>query len=73
MMRGRTYAGAGPVPLGHRTWGGHRGLLVLGDCYGNHVCFSWRAAGARYQIDLHGWEPFPNAVAALRRIVSSTG
>jgi hypothetical protein len=73
MMRRRTYAGSGPVPLGRRTWGGHRGLLVLGDCYGNHVCFRWRAAAVGYQIDLHGWEPFPQAVAALRRIVSSTG
>jgi hypothetical protein len=61
-----------PVPLGRRTWGGHRGPLVLGDCCGNHLCFRWRAAAAAYQIDLHGWEPFPETVSVLRRIVSST-
>lgn len=71
MMRGRDFLTSGSVPLGRRTWGGHRGLLVLGDCYGNHLCFRWRAAGVGYQIDLHGWEPFPQIVSALRRIVSS--
>jgi hypothetical protein len=71
MMRGREYVGSGPVPLGHRTWGRHRGVLVLGDCYGNHLCFRWRDGRMAYQIDLHGWEPFPETVAALRRIVSS--
>jgi len=45
---------------------------VLGDCYGDHLCFRWRVAGRAYQIDLHGWEPFLQTVAALRRIVSST-
>jgi hypothetical protein len=34
-MRGRGFLGAGAVPFGRRTWGGHPGLLVLGDCYGN--------------------------------------
>jgi hypothetical protein len=73
MMRGRGFVGAEVVPFGRRTWGGRRGVLVLGDCYGNHLCFRWRAAGTAYQIDLHAWEPFPQAVSALRRIVSSTG
>jgi hypothetical protein len=70
--RASTGAGLAPVPLGRRTWGGHHGLLVLGDCFGNHLCFRWRAAAAAYHIDLHGWEPFPETVSAPRRIVSST-
>lgn len=73
MMRGREYEGSSPVPLGTRTWGGHRGLLVLGDCFGNHLCFRWRAGGGADQLDLHGWEPFPETVGALRRMVSSLG
>jgi hypothetical protein len=72
VMRGRSFLAARRVPFGRRTWGGHDGVLVLGDCFGNHLCFRWREAGSVYQIDLHGWEPFPEAVAALRRIVSSS-
>jgi hypothetical protein len=71
MMRGRNFLSSAVVPLGRRTWAGRRGLLVLGDCYGNHLCFRWRGSGIAYQIDLHGWEPFPETVSVLRRIVSS--
>jgi hypothetical protein len=72
LMRGRGYEGApAPLPLGQRDWNGRRGVLVLGDCFGNHVCFRWHQRGATYQIDLHGWEPFTQTVAALRGMVLS--
>jgi hypothetical protein len=72
LMRGRGYEGAPPpLPLGRRDWNGRRGVLVLGDCFGNHLCFRWRERGVPYQIDLHGWEPFTQTVAALREIVSA--
>jgi hypothetical protein len=63
--------GAAPIPLGHPRWAGHRGVLVLGDCFGNHLCFRWRQQGVGYQIDLHGWEPFMQTVATLHAIVAS--
>jgi hypothetical protein len=44
-------AGAGPIPLGRPRWAGRRGVLVLGDCFGNHLCFRWRERGVGYQID----------------------
>jgi hypothetical protein len=72
VMRGRGFIGERPVAFGPRTWRGHSGVLVLGDCYGNHLCFRWREGGVRRQIDLHGWEPFTETVATLRRIVAST-
>jgi hypothetical protein len=72
LMRGRGgEATPGPLPLGRRQWNGRRGVLVLGDCFGNHLCFRWRERGVAYQIDLHGWEPFTQTVAALRGIVFS--
>lgn len=72
LMRGRGYEAAPPpLPLGERDWNGRRGALVLGDCFGNHVCFRWRDRGVGYQIDLHGWEPFTQTVAVLRAVVDS--
>jgi hypothetical protein len=57
------------VRLTSSNWGG--GSLVLGDCFGNHLCYRWRRAGADYQVGLHGWEPFTETVATLRQIVQS--
>jgi hypothetical protein len=62
---------AGPLPLGHPSWIGMDGTLVLGDCFGNHLCYRWRHGRVAYQIDLHGWEPLTQTVATLRTIVSS--
>jgi hypothetical protein len=62
---------AGPLPLGHPRWAGRSGVLVLGDCFGNHLCFRWPEQTVGYQIDLHGWEPFSETVAALRATVGS--
>lgn len=64
-------AGGAPVLLGHPRWGGHRGVLVLGDCFSTHLCFRWSEHGIPYQIDIHGWEPFTQTVAALHNIVLS--
>jgi hypothetical protein len=61
----------GPMPLGHPRWAGRNGVLVLGDCFGNHLCFRWRQQGIGYQIDLHGWEPFTQTVSTLHAIVAS--
>jgi hypothetical protein len=47
-------------------------VLVFGDCWGNHLCYRWREAGTARQLDLHGWEPFTETVAVLRRMVDST-
>jgi hypothetical protein len=71
LMRRRDYEAADPLPLGRPRWGGRNGVLVLGDCFGNHLCFRWRERGIGYQIDLHGWEPFTKTVAALRAVVGS--
>jgi hypothetical protein len=72
MMAGRESEGAPPaVRLASSNWGGRGGSLVLGDCFGNHLCYRWRQAGANYQVDLHGWEPFTETVATLRQIVQS--
>jgi hypothetical protein len=71
MMRRRDYQGGTVIPLGRPRWGGRNGVLVLGDCFGNHVCFRWRRRRVGYQVDLHGWEPFTQTVAALRAVVSS--
>jgi hypothetical protein len=63
---------AGPIPLGDARWAGRSGMLVLGDCFGNHLCFRWGGQqGVGYQIDLHGWEPFTQTVATLRAVVAS--
>jgi hypothetical protein len=72
LMRSRGYEGAPPpLPLGGRDWNGRRGELVLGDCFGNHVCFRWRERSRSYQIDLHGWEPFTQTVKSLRAVLLS--
>jgi hypothetical protein len=63
--------GVEPIPLGHPHWVPGGGVLVLGDCFGNHLCYRWRRHGVGYQIDLHGWEPFSQTVATLHAIVSS--
>jgi hypothetical protein len=72
MMAGREGEAAVPaVRLASSNWGRRRGSLVLGDCFGNHLCYRWRRAGAIFQVDLHGWEPFTDTVATLRLIVQS--
>jgi hypothetical protein len=71
-LTGSGEAAGAPIPLGHPRWGRHRGVLVLGDCFSNHLCFRWRAHGTSFQIDIHGWEPFTQTVATLRQIVGST-
>ena len=63
--------GSEPIPLGRPRWVPGGGVLVLGDCFANHLCYRWRRHGAGYQIDLHGWEPFSQTVATLHAIVSS--
>ena len=62
---------AEPIPLGRPRWVPGGGVLVLGDCFANHLCYRWRRHGVGYQIDLHGWEPFSQTVATLHAIVSS--
>jgi len=72
MMTGREGEAAAPaVRLTTSNWPVPDGSLVLGDCFGNHLCYRWREAGANYQVDLHGWEPFTETVATLRQIVQS--
>jgi hypothetical protein len=70
-LTGAGEAAGRPIPLGHRDWSGRRGVLVLGDCFSNHVCYRWEQHGHTYQVDMHGWEPFTHAVAVLRSIVAS--
>jgi hypothetical protein len=72
MMAGRESEAAAPaVRLASSNWRGRGGNLLLGDCFGNHLCYRWRQAGATLQVDLHGWEPFTETVATLRQIVQS--
>jgi hypothetical protein len=72
MMAGRESEAAAPaVRLASSNWGGRGGSLILGDCFGNHLCYRWRQEGATFQVDLHGWEPFTETVATLRQIVQS--
>jgi len=72
MMAGRESEAAAPtIKLASPDWPGHSGSLVLGDCFGNHLCYRWRTAGETFQVDLHGWEPFTQTVATLREIVQS--
>lgn len=65
------------LALGRATWGGRSGRLVLappfplGGIDGNHLVFLWRERSVRYRVSLHAWEPFPETVATLRRIVES--
>lgn len=67
----RTYAPA-PIPINHPSWTHPHGLLIFGDCFGNHLCYRWRHAHRRYQIDLHAWYPLTHTRDVLHAIVSST-
>jgi hypothetical protein len=72
MMAGREGEAAAPVVrLESSNWRGNSGSLVLGDCFGNHLCYRWRQGDAILQVDVHGWEPFTETVATLRQIVQS--
>jgi hypothetical protein len=73
MMTGRE--GETPAPVVHlHAWRWpYGGSLLLGDCFGNHLCYRWHQLDRWYQIDMHGWEPFTQTVAALRAVVGSTG
>jgi hypothetical protein len=66
-----TYAPA-PVPIGHPAWTRPPGLLIFGDCFGNHLCYRWHYARHRYQIDLHAWYPLTHTRDVLHAIVVST-
>ena len=65
------------LALGRRTWGGHRGELVLappfaaGGVTGNHLIFRWREGSSYYGVTLHSWEPFTETVKVLRALVES--
>jgi hypothetical protein len=61
-----------PIPLGHPRWTREPGLLIFGDCFGNHLCYRWHGAGHHYQIDLHAWYPLSHTANVLRAIVRST-
>jgi hypothetical protein len=67
----RTYAPA-PTPISHPAWTHPHGLLIFGDCFGNHLCYRWRHGHRRYQIDLHAWYPLTHTRDVLHAIVSST-
>jgi hypothetical protein len=73
MLTGRE--GETPAPVVHlHAWRWpYGGSLLLGDCFGNHLCYRWHQLDRWYQIDMHGWEPFTQTVAALRAVVGSTG
>jgi len=73
MMAGREGEMAAPVVHLRASRWPYGGSLVLGDCWGNHLCYRWRHAGHWYQIDMHGWEPFTQTVATLRAVVGSIG
>jgi len=66
------YAVTRPISLGRRDWTAHPGMLVFGDCFGNHLCYRWSQNGRDHQIDLHAWEPVAQTVRVLRAIVAST-
>jgi hypothetical protein len=66
------YAATLPIPLGHPHWTPNPGLLIFGDCFGNHLCYRWHQAGHQYQIDLHAWYPLTHTADVLRAIVRST-
>lgn len=43
-----------------------------GGIVGNHLIFWWRSGHRHaYAVTLHAWEPFPETVAVLKRIVRS--
>jgi hypothetical protein len=70
-LTGSGEAAGEPIPLGRPGWGGRQGVLVLGDCFSNHLCFRWSQQGSSYQIDIHGWELFSQTVVALREMLAS--
>jgi hypothetical protein len=65
------------LDLGPVHWSGRTGRLLLappfplGGINGNHLLFQWRAQRVEYQLSLHAWEPFSEAVATLRAILGS--
>jgi hypothetical protein len=65
------------VFLGHVSWGGKDGTLVLAPAFpdggeqGDHFIFRWQRGGVSYAVGLHGWEPAPQAVATLKAIIES--
>lgn len=60
MMAGRESEEAAPaVRLMASNWPVRHGSLVLGDCFGNHLCYRWREGGANYQVDLHAGSRSP--------------
>jgi hypothetical protein len=65
------------ILLGAVRWNGRSGTLALvpgypvGGSLGNHLAFRWRDSGGEYLVSLHAWEPFSEAVSALRAIVES--
>jgi len=72
MMAGREGEAASPVVrLESSNWRGRDGRLVLGDCFGNHLCYRWREGHSILQVDIHGWEPFTETVATLQQVVQS--
>jgi hypothetical protein len=73
---------AGETPqalyLGRVTWNGRIGDLVLAPpfeysdtIHADHLIFRWADHGYEYAMSLHAWEPFLEAVAALRAMVDS--
>jgi len=66
-----------PVYFGRVVWGGRAGTVALAPPYptggsqGNHVVFRWRTGRTTYLVGMHAWEPFAEAYATLRRVVSS--
>jgi hypothetical protein len=62
-----------PVGLGVRHWTTTPGALSLGarDCFGDHLCYRWPAAGRRRLISLHAWRPLPQALAVFAVVVRS--
>ncbi len=74
-LSGRTPQG---LYLGAVTWGSRTGDLVLAPSFeysdsihADHVLFVWTDRGRGYAVSLHAWEPFLQAVSALRRMVAS--
>jgi hypothetical protein len=65
------------LDFGRVVWSGRAGRLLLAPAYprggiqGNHLLFRWREGSTDYQLSLHAWEPFPEAVATLRAILAT--
>ena len=66
-----------PVGLGHRTWGGVTGELMLapsfpgGGAHGDHLVFRWRRGKVIHNVSLHAWVPVAEAESTLRKMVVS--